>query len=110
MVTMAASGAIGLAGCGGSNDNTTTTTPTNVKPSFVGTVTVTHFDGVSDDLLTAGLGAAGVASATAPTVANATAPTAAELRRLAIYNNYRALVDTNAKGGYGTLYGPNVDA
>ncbi|WP_241015889.1 D-(-)-3-hydroxybutyrate oligomer hydrolase, partial [Pandoraea nosoerga] len=107
---MAASGAIGLAGCGGSNDNTTTTTPTNVKPSFVGTVTVTHFDGVSDDLLTAGLGAAGVASATAPTVANATAPTAAELRRLAIYNNYRALVDTNAKGGYGTLYGPNVDA
>ena len=110
LVTMAASGAIGLAGCGGSNDNTTTTTPTNVKPSFVGTITVTHFDGVSDDLLTAGLGAAGLASATAPTVANATAPTAAELRRLAIYNNYRALVDTNAKGGYGTLYGPNVDA
>ena len=61
---------------------TTTTTPTNVKPSFVGTVTVTHFDGVSDDLLTAGLGASGLASATAPTVANATAPTAAELRRL----------------------------
>ena len=70
LVTMAASGAIGLAGCGGSNDNTTTTTPTNVKPSFVGTVTVTHFDGVSDDLLTAGLGAAGLASATAPTVAD----------------------------------------
>jgi len=97
-----------VAGCGGSNDNTPAAG--NVKPSFVGAVTVTHFDGVSDDLLTAGMGASGLASATAPTVANATAPTAAELRRLAIYNNYRALVDTNAKGGYGTLYGPNVDA
>ncbi|MBL4780557.1 3-hydroxybutyrate oligomer hydrolase family protein, partial [Ralstonia sp.] len=38
------------------------------------------------------------------------APTAAELRRLAIYANYRALVDTAGKGGYGTLYGPNLDA
>jgi hydroxybutyrate-dimer hydrolase len=97
----------GLGGCGGSNNNSA---QGNVKPAFVGTVTVTHYDGVSDDLLTAGLGASGLASATPPTVANATAPTAAELRRLAIYNNYRALVDTNAKGGYGTLYGPNVDA
>ena len=32
------------------------------------------------------------------------------MRRLAIYNNYRALVDTSAGGGYGTLYGPTVDA
>ena len=37
------------------------------------------------------------------------APTAAELRTLAIYNNYRAIVDITANGGYGTLYGPNVD-
>ena len=37
-------------------------------------------------------------------------PTAEELRRLAIYNNYRALVDPTPGGGYGTLYGPNVDA
>ena len=108
LMMMATSALPVVAGCGGSNDNTPAAG--NVKPSFVGAVTVTHFDGVSDDLLTAGLGASGLASATAPTVANATAPTAAELRRLAIYNNYRALVDTNAKGGYGTLYGPNVDA
>ena len=108
LVAMATSALPVVAGCGGSNDNTPAAG--NVKPSFVGAVTVTHFDGVSDDLLTAGMGASGLASATAPTVANATAPTAAELRRLAIYNNYRALVDTNAKGGYGTLYGPNVDA
>ncbi|WP_235035621.1 D-(-)-3-hydroxybutyrate oligomer hydrolase, partial [Roseomonas sp. 18066] len=36
-------------------------------------------------------------------------PTADELRRNAIYVNYRALVDTTSEGGYGTLYGPNVD-
>ena len=35
-------------------------------------------------------------------------PTAAELRRLAIYSNYRALVDITTAGGYGILYGPNV--
>ncbi len=124
LAAMAASGVIGLAACGGGNDdnsagnhgnaggngNNNGNTVSNTKPSFVGTVTVRRFDGVSDDLLTAGLGASGLASATAPAVANAVAPTAAELRRLTIYNNYRALIDTSAKGGYGTLYGPNVDA
>jgi hydroxybutyrate-dimer hydrolase len=35
-------------------------------------------------------------------------PTTAELRRLAIYSNYRALVDPTPGGGFGTLYGPNV--
>ncbi len=79
----------------------------NVKPSFVGTVTKVEYNGVSDDLLTAGLGKTGLAGA-APGYANATAPTAAELRRVAIYNNYRALLDMTAAGGYGTLYGPNV--
>ena len=82
LMVMATSALPVVAGCGGSNDNTPAAG--NVKPSFVGAVTVTHFDGVSDDLLTAGLGASGLASATAPTVANATAPTAAELRRMAI--------------------------
>ena len=45
----------------------------------------------------------------APPIAVPTAPTAAELRRLAIYINYRALVDVTTKGGYGVLYGPNID-
>ena len=68
------------------------------------------YDGNTDDLLTAGLGKTGLASAVAPAYANPTAPTAAELRRNAIYNNYRALVDANTPaGGYGTLYGPNID-
>ncbi len=34
----------------------------------------------------------------------------AELRRNAIYANYRAVLDIAANSGYGTLYGPNVDA
>ncbi len=82
----------------------------NRLPDFVveGSVRSTDYDGSSDDLLTAGLGKSGLASAAAPTFANALAPTAAELRRFAIYNNYRALVDMTADGGYGTLYGPNV--
>ena len=79
-----------------------------VKPAWLGAVTTTAYDGTTDDLLTAGLGKTGLAGA-APAIANPLAPTAAELRRLAIYNNYRSLVDIAADGGYGTLYGPNVD-
>ena len=82
---------------------------TNVKPAFVaGATSKKTYDGVADDLLTAGLGKSGLQGA-APAVADPVNPTAAELRRLAIYNNYRALVDVNPNGGYGTLYGPNVD-
>ena len=78
-------------------------------PWFInGPVKVTSYDGVSDDLLTAGLGAAGIASATPPAVADPAHPTAAELRRLAIWSNYRALVDTVPGGGFGLFYGPGV--
>src|SRR5882757_7801513 len=70
----------------------------------------THYDGVTNDLLTAGLGKTGLGSATAPGFADPLHPTAEELRRSAIYNNYRALVDPTPGGGYGTLYGPNVTA
>ncbi len=79
----------------------------NVKPDFVGTVTMLEYDGDENDLLTAGLGKTGLAGA-APGYTNAAAPTAVELRRNAIYNNYRALLDMTAAGGYGVLYGPNV--
>ena len=83
----------------------------NQRPAFLhGPVRTTTYDGVSDDLLTAGLGKTGLASPTVPGYANPLAPTAAELRRHAIYNNYRALSDITAAGGYGTFFGPNVDA
>lgn len=83
---------------------------TNALPAFVaGSVRITSYDGNTDDLLTAGLGKTGIGSSTAPAFANPSSPTAAELRRLAIWSNYRALVDMSANGGYGRFWGPNVD-
>lgn len=94
-----------LTACGGGDGG-----ELNAKPGYLGTVRQQSYDGSSDDLLTAGLGKSGLAVATAPGFAIALQPTAAELRRLAIYTNYRAMLDMTAAGGYGTLYGPNVDA
>ncbi|WP_429505011.1 D-(-)-3-hydroxybutyrate oligomer hydrolase [Paraburkholderia youngii] len=113
-LTIAASlmaSAIVLAGCGGGNDDGLhPPPPNNVLPGFIkSAVTTKSYDGNSDDLLTAGLGKTGLASATAPAIANTAQPTAAELRRLAIWSNYRALVDMTANGGYGRFWGPNVD-
>src|ERR1700751_1860638 len=74
----------------------------DAPPGLIGAPVSTHYDGVSNDLLTAGLGKTGLGSATAPAVSNP--PTAEELRRLAIWTNYRALIDPTPGGGYGTLY------
>lgn len=80
----------------------------DVRPPGLGEIIVTRYaDG--DDLLTAGLGRSGLASATLPPIADPAAPTPAELRRRAIHANYRALIDTTSNGGYGRLYGPNID-
>jgi hydroxybutyrate-dimer hydrolase len=99
----------GLAACHG-NDDDNNGSQSNSLPSFIsGSVRTQTYDGNTDDLLTAGLGKTGLASASAPSVANAASPSAAELRRLAIYSNYRALVDMSANGGYGRFWGPNVD-
>jgi hydroxybutyrate-dimer hydrolase len=95
-----------LAGC-----KATETPEYNVRPAGVdATYTTLIYDGIGDDLLTAGLGALGLQSDVVPTFADAANPTVGELRRLAIYNNYRAQVDTSEGGGYTTLFGPNVDA
>jgi hydroxybutyrate-dimer hydrolase len=81
----------------------------NFKPGYLGDISSKTYDGASDDLLTAGLGKTGLAAA-APAYADPNNPTAAELRRNAIHANYRAVLDIAANSGYGTLYGPNVDA
>jgi hydroxybutyrate-dimer hydrolase len=94
---------LALAACGG-----TVSEKVNLKPAYLGSVSSTNYDGVNDDLLTAGLGKSGLANNTAPD-ADASNPTPAQLRRLAIYVNYRALVDYSADGGFGRLYGPNID-
>jgi hydroxybutyrate-dimer hydrolase len=62
-----------------------------------------HADG--DDLLTAGLGAAGLRSPVPPAFVDAQAPTAAELRRRAIWSNWRGIADLVPGGGYGEVYG-----
>ncbi|MEO8752653.1 MAG: 3-hydroxybutyrate oligomer hydrolase family protein [Casimicrobiaceae bacterium] len=105
-VALAALASLLLAGCPGSD---TYTPPSNVKPAFLGAVTRTAYDGVADDLLTAGLGKTGLGAAAAPPPVNPVAPTATELRRIAIFNNYRAILDISPAGGYGVLYGPNID-
>ncbi len=80
----------------------------NSRPDYlVGDPQATYYDGSSDDLLTAGLGVSGL-QGPAPVLADPLYPTAGELRRLAIYNNYRALMDTTTAGGFGRLYGPNI--
>ena len=104
-IVPAALAAAVLAACGGSSD-----ADINTKPAYLGAIKTASYDGGSDDLLTAGLGKTGLASPLAPAYADPLKPTAAELRRTAIHTNYRAMLDMTADGGYGTLYGPNVDA
>ncbi|WP_246197494.1 D-(-)-3-hydroxybutyrate oligomer hydrolase [Pseudoxanthomonas sacheonensis] len=59
----------------------------------------------NDDLLTAGLGIAGLRAMTPPAFADAAHPTAEELRRRAIWNNWRGIADLSPTGGYGEVYG-----
>lgn len=96
-----------LAACGGDGGSHVNV---NTKPAYLGAIKTTTYDGSSDDLLTAGLGKTGLAAAAAPAYADPLKPTAAELRRTVIHTSYRGMLDMTADGGYGTLYGPNVDA
>lgn len=68
---------------------------------------------LGDDLLTGGcgatvLGATVLPEGKGPRIKDPDNPTAAELRKLAIYTNYRAIIDTAKGGGYGVLFGPAV--
>lgn len=82
------------------------TRPAAMKNTFVeGPVRVTEHRGPSDDLLTAGLGAAGLTIPLPPAPADAAAPTAAELRKRAFHANWRGIADLSPNGGYGTVYG-----
>lgn len=102
LLTLVGAAGFALSGCNDKDD-----LDLNKIPEFiVGDIEQTRYDGITDDLLTAGLGASGIASATAPAFDDPLNPAPAELRRLAIYNNYRALVDTVPGGGYGEFFGP----
>ncbi len=58
-----------------------------------------------DDLLTAGLGLAGLRAVLPPGFANVEQPTPAELRRRALWSNWRGIADLAPGGGYGEVYG-----
>lgn len=62
-----------------------------------------HRDG--DDLLTAGLGLAGLRALQAPAFADPAAPTAAELRRRALWSNWRGIADFTQPSGIGNGLG-----
>ena len=61
-----------------------------------------------DDLLSAGLGLAGLRR-NAPAFADASAPTPAELRRRAIHASWNGIADLGPLGGYGRVYGAVPD-
>lgn len=63
----------------------------------------THRDG--DDLLSAGLGLAGLRAPQAPAPADPAAPTAQELRRRAFHTNWRGIADLTGAQGFGIGYG-----
>jgi len=86
---------------GGQFNNAPNKLPAGVKP-----VSALTYDGNTDDLLTAGLGKTGIGG---PRPSPINPASAADLRKLAIYNNYRALIDPTVAGGYSRFYGPNVD-
>ena len=74
---------------------------------FLGEVrATTHRSG--DDLLSGGLGLAGLRGPPAVFVDPA-APTAQELRRRAIQNNWKGIADLGPLGGYGEVYGSVPD-
>lgn len=107
-----------LGGCGGTADSGGNVLPDGFTQQGVTLYPATApgpgATAAGQDLLTAGLGSSGLATvpgaaATLPAYADPLNPSAAELRRNAIVGSYRALVDTTAGGGFGTLYGPNVD-
>lgn len=66
-------------------------------------VRVTEHRG-NDDLLSAGLGLAGLAGAPSR-IAEPVHPSAAELRRRAIQASWKGIADLGPLGGYGTVYG-----
>lgn len=85
-----------LAGCGGAGTRADASADAEDIPvAYV----------IQDDLLTAGLGEAGLRNPAPPPFADAGQPTPQELRRRAIWTNWRGIADLAPGGGYGTVYG-----
>lgn len=74
-----------------------------MSDGLISEIRVTRHQG-DDDLLSAGLGLAGLRGS-APGFADARQPTASELRRRAIYTSWRGIADLGPLGGFGEIYG-----
>jgi hydroxybutyrate-dimer hydrolase len=102
-----------LTACLGENPPEPNTLPAGITQQgvtvYAATTTGAGNTAATQDLLTGGLGRTGLGAAAAPAYADPLNPSALELRRNALYANYRALVDASLGGGFGVLYGPNVD-
>ncbi|MCD9029197.1 D-(-)-3-hydroxybutyrate oligomer hydrolase [Luteimonas sp. BDR2-5] len=95
---------LGLAACAGSPSRDAAGASTRSATTvFTAQRSTEHRDG--DDLLTAGLGLAGLQATVPPGFADPDAATATEARRRAIWANWRGIADLSPGGGYGTLYG-----
>ena len=105
--------ALAAAGCGGGGGESLNTLPAGItelsRTAYTATAPGSGTTAATQDLLTAGLGKTGLGVAAAPAYADPLNPTVLELRRNALHSNYRAILDPTANGGYGTLYGPNID-
>lgn len=103
-----------LVACGGDDEGPVNELPKGIKEIsatvYPATTVGTGATAATQDLLTGGIGKTGLGAAAAPAYADPANPTAAELRRNALFSNYRGLLDYTANGGYGSLYGPNVTA
>lgn len=82
----------------------------NIKPSSITQeLEVRVFDGVSNDLLTGGVGSAGIQNSGVTLATFDDGPkTADEARTIATIKYYVTIMDVQTPGGYGVLWGPTV--
>ncbi|TDK28753.1 hydrogenase [Luteimonas aestuarii] len=99
----AALAAVSLGACATGPTTTSAMALAKEAPMFTMQRTTEHRDG--DDLLSAGLGLDGLREMVPPSFANPDRPTAAELRRRALWSNWRGIADLGPTGGFGSLYG-----
>jgi len=95
--------ATALAGCAGTSPRDSSTQSAEAAMSEPKPVFTEHRG--DDDLLTAGLGLDGLRALVPPAFADPAHPTAVELRRRAIWSNFRGIADLRPDGGYGSRYG-----
>lgn len=97
-IPLLAAAAFALAACAGHGVR-----KAQEAPMFAAERVTEHRDG--DDLLSAGLGLGGLRSPAPPAFVDPERPTPAELRRRAVWSNWRGIADLAPGGGYGELYG-----